>query len=76
MFEVGNWTEGIEASQVIDNRSNLAAEGNEHDEGALTVPDVVNLFLGGIVDVRKGSREIVDCHLVESKIPEFDDCRT
>lgn len=73
MVEVGDRCEGMDRSQIVNDYFILDAEGDKHSESALTVTNVVDLFLSDSFDVCEGSREVVFGHVMESKVPEVED---
>lgn len=46
-------------------------EGDVHLDGALAVPQVVQLLVGGCVDVGENCRQIVVSHVLESELPKL-----
>lgn len=72
MLEVGNWAIGVEAGEVILDSSKLGGEGDEHDEGSLTVADIMDLSLSYPVYISEGCRKIEFRHIMEGEIPEVE----
>lgn len=75
VVEVGDRGKGMETHEVVSYCFQLLGESDEHYEGPLTVPNVVDLFASGSWDVAEGCREVPHGHLMEGELPEFEDWR-
>jgi len=70
MLDVGNWAKPKILINVLLNILVPLAQSNVHDNGTLTVTQIVRFLLGDIVDVLQNRRQIVVRHILESELPE------
>ncbi len=71
LLHIGNRSICIETGEVFLNSFEFRCKCYEHNEGSLTMANIVYLLLSYFIDIFERCGDIIFCHLMEGKIPKI-----